>query len=145
MAGTEYRLDGLDEWETALARAVDEQYPEEFKQMATQVAMEPQGKVKERTPKKTGRLQNAWTVGEIRKSGNDYIIEVYNNVEYAEAVEWGHRQKPGRYVPALGKRLKAETVKGAHMMELSLQELETALPGFLQEWLNNFLNTHEIV
>ena len=145
MAGTEYRLDGLDEWETALARAVDEQYPEEFKQMVIQVAMELQGKVKERTPKKTGRLQNAWTVGEIRKIGNDYIIEVYNNVEYAEAVVWGHRQKPGRYVPALGKRLKAETVKGAHMMELSLQELETALPGFLQEWLNNFLNTHEIV
>ena len=102
MAGTEYRLDGLDEWETALARAVDEQYPEEFKQMVIQVAMELQGKVKERTPKKTGRLQNAWTVGEIRKSGNDYIIEVYNNVEYAEAVEWGHRQEPGRYVPALG-------------------------------------------
>lgn len=145
MAGTEYRFEGLDEWEQALARAVDEQYPEEFRSMVIQVAMELQGKVKEKTPKRTGRLQNAWTVGEIRKRGNDYIFEVYNNVEYAEAVEWGHRQEAGRYVPALGKRLKAETVKGAHMMELSLQELETVLPGFLQEWLNNFLNTHDVV
>ena len=145
MAGTEYRLDGLDEWEQALAQAVDQQYPEEFKAMVLQIAMELQGKVKEKTPEQTGRLQGAWEVGEIRKSGNDYVIEVYNNVEYAEAVEWGHRQIPGRYVPALGKRLKAKTVKGAHMMELSLQELETVLPGFLREWLNEFLNTHDIV
>ena len=45
----------------------------------------------------------------------------------------------------IGKTLKAKTVKGAHMMELSLQELETVLPGFLREWLNEFLNTHDIV
>lgn len=145
MAGTAYRFDGLDEWEQALARAVDEQYPEEFKAMVVQVAMELQSRVKEKTPKKTGRLQNAWQVGPIRKRGDQYVIEVYNNVEYAEAVEWGHRQTPGRYVPALGKRLKAETVKGAHMMELSLQELQAALPGFLREWLDHFLNTHDIV
>ena len=28
MAGTEYRMDGLDEWEQELARAIEEQYPE---------------------------------------------------------------------------------------------------------------------
>ena len=144
-AGTEYRLDGLDEWEQALARAVNEQYPAEFEAMVTQIAHELQGQVKERTPKATGRLQNSWKVGEIKKSGDEYIIEVYNNEDYAEPVEYGHRQKPGRYVPALGKRLKAKTVKGARMMELSLTELDTVLPGFLREWLNNFLNTHEIV
>ena len=27
MAGTEYRMDGLDEWEQELARAIEEQYP----------------------------------------------------------------------------------------------------------------------
>ena len=80
MARTEYRLDGLDEWEQALTRAVDQQYPEEFKAMVLQIAMELQGKVKEKTPKQTGRLRGAWEVGEIRKSGNDYVIEVYNNV-----------------------------------------------------------------
>ena len=31
------------------------------------------------------------------------------------------------------------------MMELSLTELDAVLPGFLREWLNNFLNTHDIV
>ena len=71
----------------------EEQYPEEFKAMVIQVAMELQGKVKEKTPKKTSWLQNNWKVGEVRKRGDEYVIEVYNNVEYAEAVEWGHRQK----------------------------------------------------
>ena len=136
MAGTEYRMDGLDEWEQELARAIEEQYPEEFKAMVIQVAMELQGKVKEKTPKKTSWLQNNWKVGEVRKRGDEYVIEVYNNVEYAEAVEWGHRQKVGQYVPALGKRLKAKTVKGAHMMELSLAELQAVLPGYLQEWID---------
>ena len=145
MAGAEYRMDGLDEWEQALARAVEEQYPEEFRKMVIQVAKELQGTVNEKPPKHSGRLRNSWMVGDIRKLGDDYIIEVYNNVEYAEAVEWGHRQKVGQYVPAIGKRLKAETVKGAHMMELSLQELQAALPGYLREWLNQFLNTHDLV
>ena len=108
--------------------------------MVIRIAMELQGKVKEKTPRQTGRLQGAWEVGGIRKSGEDYVIDVYNNVEYAEAVEWGHRQTPGRYVPALGKRLKVKTVKGAHMMELSLQELDAVLPGYLQEWLIDFLS-----
>lgn len=145
MGGTEYRLDGLDEWEQALAHTVNEQYPAEFEAMVIQVAQELQGRVKERTPKMTGRLQNAWMVGAIRKSRNGYVIEVYNNVEYAEAVEYGHRQQPGRFVPALGKRLKAQTVKGAHMMELSLAELNAVLPGYLKEWLAGFLDTHDII
>ncbi|MFR6348282.1 MAG: hypothetical protein ACLUN9_16235 [Enterocloster aldenensis] len=67
MAGTEYRMDGLDEWEQELARAIEEQYPEEFKAMVIQVAMELQGKVKEKTPKKTSWLQNN---GRWGKSGN---------------------------------------------------------------------------
>lgn len=145
MAGTEYRLDGLDEWEQALARAVDEQYPAEFEAMVVQAAQELAGKAKQKTPKATGRLQNGWRVGEIRKNGGEYVIEVCNNVEYAEAVEYGHRQQPGRYVPAIGRRLKAGTVRGSHMLELSLAELNAVLPGYLREWLDNFLNTHDIV
>lgn len=31
------------------------------------------------------------------------------------ALESGHRQTPGRYIPALGKRLKADRVEGKYM------------------------------
>ncbi len=34
--------------------------------------------------------------------------------EHAPHVEYGHRQTPGRYVPAIGKRLKASFVPGQH-------------------------------
>ena len=98
-----------------------------------QIAYELQGKVKERTPRKTGRLQDSWKVGPIVKKGDTYYIEVYNNVEYAEPVEYGHRTRGGRgFVP------------GKHMMELSLEELNQALPGFLREWLSDFISTHDL-
>lgn len=145
MAATEYRFDGLDEWEQKLSQAAEQQYPKEFQQMVINAAYELLGMVKAKTPKDTGLLQNTWRVGEIRKRGDEYYIEVYNNTEYAEAVEYGHRQTPGRYVPALGKRLKASFVPGAHMLEVSLAKLNAALPGYLQEWLSDFISTHDIV
>ena len=33
-------------------------------------------------------------------------------MEYAEHYEYGHRQEAGRFVPAIGKRLKKSFVKG---------------------------------
>lgn len=35
-------------------------------------------------------------------------------------------------------------VPGKHMMELSLEELNQALPGFLREWLSDFISTHDL-
>ena len=84
-------------------------------------------------PHQTGRLQDSWKVGPIVKKGDTYYIEVYTNVEYAEPVEYGHRTRGGRsFVP------------GKHMMELSLEELNQALPGFLREWLSDFISTHDL-
>lgn len=100
--------------------------------------------VTDKTPAITGRLRGGWNIGEIQKRGSEYYIEVYNNVEYAESVEYGHRQQPGRFVPALGRRLVKDFVPGVHMMELSLQEIQKHLPGYLREWLNDFISTHEL-
>lgn len=144
MSDTEYRFDGLDEWEKQLSQVIESQYPEEFREMVIDAAKQLQGMVKEKTPVQTGRLQNEWRVGEIEKRGNEYYIEVYNNVEYVESVEYGHRQEPGKYVPALGKRLVKDFVPGKHMMELSLQELQRYLPDYLREWMNDFLNSHDL-
>ena len=133
MSDTEYRFDGLDEWEKRLSQAIESQYPETFREMVLKLAEELWKEVIENTPKKTGRLQNAWRIGSIVKRGDEYYIEVYNNVEYAEPVEYGHRTRGGKGF-----------VKGAHMMEISLQEVQKNLPGYLREWMNDFLNTHEL-
>lgn len=133
MSDTEYKFDGLDEWEQRLAQVIESQYPAEFQEMVIKLANELWAKVTEKTPKKTGHLQNEWRVGDIEKRGNEYYIEVYNNVEYVEPVEYGHRTRGGKGF-----------VKGAHMMELSLQEVQEHLPGYLREWMNDFLNAHEL-
>ena len=109
---TEYTFDGLDEWEKNLAQIIDRQYPEEFKQMVIDIAEQALGKAKELTPVQTGRLRDAWNLGTIEKRGDTYYIEIYNNVEYAEPVEYGHRMKGGGFK------------KGAHMLEVSLQEMD---------------------
>ena len=119
--------------EKRIAQAIESQYPAEFREMVIKLARELQKEVKEKTPVQTGHLRREWHVGNIEQIGNEYYIEVYNNVEYVEPVEYGHRTRGG-------KGFK----KGAHMMELSLQEVQKHLPGYLREWINDFLNTHEL-
>ena len=74
--------------------------------------------------KQGGTLRRGWTVGPIRKVGNDYRITVFNPVRYAEYVEYGHRQEPGRYVPAIGKKLKEPWAKGVFMLTISEHEID---------------------
>lgn len=80
-----------------------------------------------------GTLRDAWTILPIEQQGNNYVITLVNNTEYASYVEYGHRQTPGRYVPALGKRLKAGWVKGRFMMTISIQEVEKLTPAILEK------------
>lgn len=56
----------------------------------------------------TGVLRNSITHQKV----DEYTEAVGTNVEYAPYVELGHHQQPGRYVPAIGKRLKASWVPG---------------------------------
>lgn len=91
-----------------------------------------------------GTLRKAWTVGEIRRNGDHYEIEVINPTEYASYVEYGHRQKPGRYVPALGKKLKKAWIPGQFMMTISEKEIRSITPQFLEtriaEWLGGCMD-----
>ncbi len=79
----------------------------------------------------------------ISKSGNEYQITIENPVEYAPYVEYGHRQTPGRYVPALGKRLTRSFVPGQNMLTISEAELEAQAPKLIEarisQWLEEVL------
>lgn len=75
----------------------------------------------------------------IFKFGNNYVIVVENPVKYASYVEYGHRQEPGRYVPALGKRLKASWVEGKYMLTISEKELDAELPTLLERKMKKFI------
>lgn len=62
---------------------------------------------KNECPVDTGRLK-----GSITHRTQETTELVGTNVEYAPYVEYGHHQEPGRYVPAIGKRLVASYVAG---------------------------------
>ena len=70
-----------------------------------------------------------------------YSVTVTNPVYYASYVEYGHRQTPGRYVPAIGKRLVKNWVEGQHFLKLSEEELREIAPEMLEKLLNEFLRT----
>lgn len=76
---------------------------------------------------------------EVIKKGDVYTVKVTNPVEYASYVEYGHRQEPGRFVPAIGKRLKAGWVQGQFMLTISEKELQRAAPAIIEKKIAKFL------
>lgn len=74
------------------------------------------GHAKDNTPTDTGALKNGWR----RTRAVQGAVTVYNNTEYAAHVEYGHRQTPGRFVPAIGKRLKKSFVPGKKMLHKAM-------------------------
>lgn len=82
-----------------------------------------------------GTLRDGWKILPIEHIGGGYRITLVNENDYASYVEYGHRQTPGRFVPALGKCLKAGWVKGRFMMTISKEEVEALAPGLLEDLL----------
>jgi hypothetical protein len=64
---------------------------------------------------------------------------VINQVPYARYVEFGHTQQPGRYVPAIGRKLKKGWVKGQFMLTKSVKELKPKAQGIVDRKLDAFL------
>ena len=110
-----------------------------LKEIAADLAARLLRKVKKRTPVDTGELRRNWQVSNIRLFERFCVVEIYNSTEYAEYVEFGHRQTPGRYVPAIGKRLKKAWIPGKFMLTLSAKELENMKDRIVrrkvEEWL----------
>ncbi len=123
-------IDGLKEFKENLEKKQVE-IDRIFEILAKDVAALLLRKVKKRTPVKEGRLRNGWTIGDIKKEGGKYIVEVINPVEYASYVEFGHRQEVGRFVPTLGKKLKKPWVDGKFMLTISENEVKEGLESFL--------------
>lgn len=71
----------------------------------------------------------------IARSGSTYTITVTNPVHYASYVEKGHRQTPGRFVPAIGKKLKASWVKGQFFLEISENTIKASSQKILEKKL----------
>lgn len=99
-------------------------------------------KVKKRTPvgiypsgtgRTGGNLRRNWYIdNDISIKGKEYSVTIFNNTEYAPYVEYGHRQTIGRFVPAIGKKLKQGWVNGRFMLTESENELSGQIDGILK-------------
>ena len=134
----EVQIDGLKDFQKLLQemKAEEEMFmTETIKELAARLLR----KVIKRTPVREGLLRRNWTVSDVRKNGSNYEIEVSNSTEYASYVEYGHRQTPGRYVPAIGKRLKKSWVKGKFMLTISEEELRKEAPAVIKRKISEWL------
>lgn len=77
---------GTKELNAALKR-INQQFPRERDLFLMQEAELLSGRTKLKTPADTGRLRAGWS----RSEPSGGAIDVYNNVEYAPHVEFGHR------------------------------------------------------
>lgn len=64
----------------------------------------------------------------VTQVGSGYLIEIINPVHYASYVEYGHRTRNGK-----------GWVEGRFMLTRSEMELESALPGIIEQRLQKFL------
>ena len=91
------------------------------------------------TPVKTGDLRRSCQLNGPIFSGADISIELRNGKNYASFVENGHRQTPGRYVPAIGKRLKASWVPGQHFLQKATKQNSNQIPQLITPVMDNIL------
>lgn len=78
--------------------------------------------------KKGGTLRRGWTIGEIKKEGDTYKVEIINGTSYASYVEYGHRTANHKgWVP------------GRLMMTISEAQVAKMAPQILKKNLDKFL------
>lgn len=126
-------LDRLMDAMERVQRAAD--YDGRLRLSMQRIGLHAVGLAKKETPVISGLLRANWAT---RIDGTWIIIE--NLTQYAAAVNYGHRQEAGRYVPAIGKRLVRPYVAGKYMLEKAMgRTIKYALPEELRNMMMDIL------
>lgn len=59
--------------------------------------------VSQKTPVDSGTLRRNWQASGAKRTSSMFMIDIYNNTEYAQFVEFGHRIPNGPYPVGNGK------------------------------------------
>lgn len=91
-----------------------------------------------RTPVDSGELRKSW-ITEVREIADGYEVTVSTNILYAPYVNYGHRQEVGRFVKAIGKRLKQPWVEGSFFIQRAeaqtVKSIEKVTEKYLRKWM----------
>lgn len=138
----------MTEWVEKLEKLASEDKEQIFDATLTDVGRRFLAKVKMRTPVSPGggQLRRGWSEGNTKTehSGSTYSITITNPVEYAEYVEYGHRQHVGQFVPGLGedgkgRRLVKPWVEGQFFTTRTSEEMRPDFEQIIQKRLNKWL------
>lgn len=122
-----YKDFGLDKFEKSLLNTLKVKFPQEVEKFLLEMAYRLDNKTKKRTPRDSGKLINSWRVGKVKKIGDEFFLEYYNNTEYAPHVEYGHRTRNGGFV------------KGRKMLTVSVKEIEKEMPSHIRKLFDKAL------
>lgn len=97
------------------------------------VGIQAEGHAKIKCPVDTGRLRGS--ISHQVGSGFDSSVYIGTNVKYAPSIEYGHKQEVGRYVPAIGKRLKRAFVPAKPFLKPAIEEHLSEYKSIFQKFL----------
>jgi hypothetical protein len=105
-------VEGLEQFVSRFQKAPDLVSPILTQALSAAGAVLAKNTVKGVVPWKTGFLTQSF-----RAEMTGLILRWFPTASYAAAVEFGHKQQVGRFVPAIGKRLVQPFVQGNPYME----------------------------
>lgn len=85
-------------------------------------------KVKLLTPVDKGLLRRSWFLESPKVTPTEVSIEIKNNTEYSEAVEFGHKLRNGRFY------------SGKFMLRKSMTEMENEIENTMETEIQRFMN-----
>ena len=79
---------------------------------------------KKLTPVDTKTLREAWKITDVRKDGYNFEVTLYNNTDYADYVEFGHRTIDHK-----------NWVSGKFMLTISERQIEAVIESIVDRHL----------
>ncbi|MEE3404791.1 MAG: HK97 gp10 family phage protein [Acutalibacteraceae bacterium] len=125
-------FDALNEKLEKIARIA----PQKINAFVKQEAELLKGDAAQNTPTDTSNLKMGWKRGSLAGG----VAVVYNNVDYAAHVEYGHRvknRKTGKWVKTAAGKTKV--VPGAHMLRDAYKRAKVALPEHAELFLEELM------
>lgn len=137
------KINGADEFEKAL-KEIQQKFPESTKRKLDEKAKELESYIGEDMESqgivRTGRLKKSFEHYPPEKKGSIYEVRVTSKEKYAHLIEEGHelvlyspKKKDGGKAHHLGR------VKGYHMVENAMDELNENYIQDIESWMYNLI------
>ena len=119
----EFDVSGLEKYRDKL-KEFGEQIDDILETAIYEIAARELRGVKQNTPVDTNTLRKAWTIGDIKKNGSEFEITLYNNTEYANYVEIGHRTRDHK-----------KWVPGVFMLTIAENKIDREIENIVDKYL----------